>query len=194
MKLDRRLNLVLSVTREDGTDLWVHHTPIRREIYEQHFFVLTKMMAAMYEERLPPPMAARISLLMLRKIAKELGVLAEVEGTLLPEVWRMTNVMVPTKGSNGTAGGWTPLPLEKVLHDRLIDDEDGEEVKNHVCFFTAASWVHRKTELDEMVYPMLIGSGAQIVSSDSTAYLASLQTSTPAESSGETATPSSILS
>jgi hypothetical protein len=56
MKLDRRLNLVLSVTREDGTEMWVHHTPIRREIYEQHFLVLTKTISAMYEEGLPPGM------------------------------------------------------------------------------------------------------------------------------------------
>jgi hypothetical protein len=197
MKIDRRLNLVLSVTRDDGTEVWVHHTPIRREIYEQHFLVLTKTMAAMYEQSLPPTMSARIALLMIRKVADELDVRQQVETTLLPEIWRMTMVLVPSQPqlvNGGSIGGWQPLPLEKVMQEKIISEEDAEEVKNYVCFFTAASWIHRKSELDEIVYPMLTRSGSQIVSSNSTDFMASLQTSTPAASTGAMATPSSIPS
>jgi hypothetical protein len=194
MKLDRRLNLVLSVDREDETTMWVHHTPVRVEIFDNHFLVLTKTISSMYEQGLPPPMCARIALLMLRKTAKEMGqdVEQQVEGALLPEIWRMTNVMVPGIGTNGT--GWTTLPLEKVIQDKFMSEEDAREVRNHLVFFTAASWVHKKDELENMIYPILKSSGSQITSSNSTDFLSSLPISTPTASSGETATPASIPS
>ena len=41
MKIDRKLNLVLSVTRDEGVEVFVHSTPISRAIYESHFLVLS---------------------------------------------------------------------------------------------------------------------------------------------------------
>jgi hypothetical protein len=131
---------------------------------------------------------------MLRKVADELGVRQPVEGMLLPEIWRMTNVLVPGHSLNGSNPGWTTLPLEKVIADKMIDPEDAEEVKNHVCFFTSASWIHKRRELDTIIYPMLTGSGSQIVSSNSTEFIASLPTSTPPAPTGEKAPASSIPS
>jgi|SRR5262252_8449473 len=192
MRLDRRLNLILSVTRDDDSMIWVHHTPVRREVFEEHFLVLTKTISSMYEQGLPPPMASRIALLMLRKVADDMGLRPTVDGALLPEMWRMTNVMVSGLGMNGS--GWSTLPFEKVVADKLIDEEDAQEVRNYVVFFTAASWVHKKDELERMLYPMLRDSGLQITSSTSTDLLASLPTLTPPVSTGVTATPSVIPS
>jgi len=193
MKIDRRLNLVLSVTTEDAQTMWVHHTPIRREIFQSHFLVITKTLSAMYEEQLPPGMGMRIALLMMRRVAKDMGepIPQQVEMALLPELWRLTNVLVPNY-NNGS--GWTTLPLEKVIADKIIDEEDAEEVKNHIVFFTCASWVHKRTELDEMIYPILRNSGSQITSLNSTEFIASLPTSTPTVSTGETGTALSIPS
>jgi hypothetical protein len=192
LKLDRRLNLVLEVTTDEDKTVWVHHTPIRREVFEMHFLVLTKVMAAMYEQSLPPPMAQRIALLMLRKTAKAMGeqVEQEVEVGLLPEIWRTTNCLV--QGAAGAA--WTMLPLEKVIADKTISEDDAWEVRNHICFFTAASWVHKRDELVEMIYPLLGTSGSQTTSLTATEWIASLPISTPAENTGATATPSSIPS
>jgi len=172
--------------------IWVHHTPVRREVFEEHFLVLTKTISSMYEQGLPPPMASRIALLMLRKVADDMGLRPTVDGALLPEMWRMTNVMVSGLGMNGS--GWSTLPFEKVVADKLIDEEDAQEVRNYVVFFTAASWVHKKDELERMLYPMLRDSGLQITSSTSTDLLASLPTLTPPVSTGVTATPSVIPS
>jgi hypothetical protein len=192
-KLDRRLNLVLSVTTDDGAEMWVHHTPIRREVFQTHFLVITKTVSAMYEEGLPPNIASRVAMLMLRKVAKDMGtpIPEQVEQALLPELWRLTNVMIPNP--NGAAG-WLTVPLEKVIADKVIDEEDAEEVKNHVVFFTCASWVHKKNELEEMIYPILQNSGSQITSLNSTDFRPSSPTSTPVENTGETATASSIPS
>jgi hypothetical protein len=194
MKIDRRLNLVLNITSDDDSVIWVHHTPIRREIFETHFLLLTKTVAAMYEQGLPPPMAARITLLMMRKTAKDMGLLYEtqLEQGLLPEIWRMTNCLVQGLGQNPK--GWLMVPFEKVLADKMISEDDASEVRNQVCFFTGASWVHRQSERDQMIYPMLIGSGSQTTSLTPMDWINSLPTSTPSESTGEKATPSSIPS
>jgi hypothetical protein len=192
MKIDRRLNLVLTVTTDDDKTIYVHHTPIRREIFEAHFLILTKLMAGMYEQNLPPPMAQRIAMLMLRKVAKDMGVEQSVETSLLPEIWRVTNCLVQGLGQIDT--GWTTLPFEKITAEKMISEDDAAEVRNHIVFFTAASWVHKRDELTDLIYPMLATSGSQTTSLTSTEWIASLPTSTPVENTGAKATVSSIPS
>lgn len=191
--INRRLNIVDEVTTADGVTLYVHSVPIRAEIWDQHYLVLTKTLNDIYERGMAPGMASRIALNVLRDTARSISeeTLERVDGLLLPEIWRLTNVLVPQPGA-----GWTMLPFEKVVADKLIDDEDERTIRNHIVFFTAASWVHTRKELDQMIYPMMRSDtfGAQIVSSSCTDFMRSLQTSTPAATTGETATPSSMPS
>jgi hypothetical protein len=189
MKLDRRLDLVIEIDHGDQGKLYVRHTPIRREVFERHFLVLTRAVAALYEQSVSPVMATRIGLLMLRDCADKLGedVRQSVETTLLPEIWRLTNVIAPSQ-----EGRWTPLPFEKAIAEHTIDSEEAWEVQNAVVFFTAASWVHRRTELETLVYPVLKASGSRIESSSFTDFIGSLPTSTPADNTGGTARVSSI--
>lgn len=190
--INRRLNIVDEVSNS-GSTLYVHSTPIRREIWDQHFLLLTKTMNRMYSEGLTPPMGARICLNLIREVAKEMGdvTVDNLDRLLLPEVWRLTNVVVP----DPEHGGWTTLPFEKAIKDKLIDDDDVDVVKNHLVFFTSASWVHTLKELNEMIYPMMTGAlGSQIVSSTCTEFSSSLPTSTPAANTGATAIASSMPS
>ena len=193
MEINRRLNIVDEVTTSDGVTLYVHSTPVRREIWEQHYLLMTKAVARLYEEGLPPTMGARVALRLLRDVAKAMGndVAEQLESMLLPEIARLTNVLVPDK----ERGGWKQLPFDMAIRDKLIDEDDADVIRNHLVFFTCASWVHTRAELRDMIYPMMSGAlGAQIVSSTSTEFLNSLPTSTPIVSSGATASPSSIPS
>lgn len=186
MKIDRKLNLVLSVTRDDGVELHVHSTPISREIYEANFLILSKAISAMYEEGLAPGICSRVALMMMRKVAAKLGDTDALEKMLLPEIWRLTNVLMPTER------GWETVPFQTVINNKMMSDNDIAEVQNFICFFIAASWVHKKAELHAVIYPLLTASGGSTTLLTCTEYGSSLQTSKPEENTGATVTASSI--
>lgn len=192
VEINRRLNIVDEVTNENGT-IYVHSTPIRREVFDQHYLLLTKTINRMYEENITPVMGARIGFRLMRDISKEMGdaTAEKFNSFLMPEIMRLTNVLAPDKDN----GGWAMLPFEKALKDGLIDEDDADVVRNHFVFFTAASWIHTRKELAEMIYPLMINAlGSRIVSSTCTDFKDSLPMSTPVASIGATATASSIPS
>lgn len=188
MKLDRRLNLVLTVEQNDGSMIYVHSTPISREVYEANFLLLTKTLAAMYEQGLSPAMCARVAGLMLKKTAAEMNQKESdaLERNLMPEIRRLTNVILLS------GKGWETVPYQEIVDRDILSRDDRAEVENHLCFFTAASWIHRKEELEKVIYPILNGSGYQTVSSSCTEFAASLPTSMPDANTGATAQVSSI--
>jgi hypothetical protein len=218
MKIDRKLNIVLTIVEsvevteavvKDGKPVikdgqpetktvskdvpvaYVHAEPISTEIYEAHFLVLTKTLLGMYDQGIQvADSASRIAMLMLRQTAAQMGpgVTASIESGLFPEIWRLTNVLMPGKGGNG----WQLIPFQEVIQNKLLGEEDIKEVQNRLCFFTAASHFHSRAELAKTVWPMLEFYGAQITSSTSTEYLTSLPISTTTANTGAKATPSSI--
>lgn len=187
MRIDRKLNLVLQVEGDGDSVLHVHHTPIRQEVYEQHFMFITKAMTSMYVEGIHPIACTRIAFYTMKKMAEAGGPdqVSLIDNTLFNEIWRLTNVLVPN------ARGWELVPFYQAMQGDLLTASDVSEVKNYICFFTGASWVHGRSER-ENIYEMLTGSGLQTTLSDVTAYKASLAISTPAESTGEKPTPLSV--
>lgn len=190
MRIDRRLNLVLQVDGDDsGGVLHVHHSPIRQEVYEQHFMFITKAMTSMYLEGIHPIACTRIAYLTMKKLAEAGGPdqLALIENTLFNEIWRLTNVLVPKER------GWELVPFYELMKSDLLSQSDVSEVKNYICFFTGASWVHGRAERIGM-FEMLESSGMQTTFSDVTEFKNSLAMSKPVESTGATGTASSIPS
>ena len=201
MEIDRKLNLVLALDKQVGVEkdaetgierkilkpyAYVHHTPILEGVYNSHSWIIIQAIHRLYSARMTPPIASRVALNVLMQIAKENGPLAEkalLEG-LLPEVWRNTMVLMQTER------GYEQLLLPEA--EKLLPSDDVREVRNYVVFFTSASWFHWRQEREDGLYPAMIESGAQIVSSSSTEFLASLPTSTPPGSSGGKEALSSI--
>lgn len=202
MKIDKRMNLVLEVDRGDAPTVYVHHTPISHAAYRQHFDFLAKAMAVMYGDGFAMPSCTRIAYFtMLKMIEGEREAAASqprpasaapmpgrydhIEQTLFAEMWRLTNIIVPGER------GLETVPFYEAA--KVLDEEDMDEVRNYLCFFTAASHVHSKRERAGM-YEVLEASGAVITSLDCTEYSRSLQTSTQAASTGATPIPSSVPS
>jgi hypothetical protein len=191
MRIDRKLNLVLEVEGDNETTLYVHHTPIRQEVFEQHFMFITKAMTSMYVEGLHPVACTRIAYYTMNKLAMAEGPEqhAFIDNTLFNEIWRLTNVLVPGER------GWELVPFFQLMkgEDNTLSPSDIMEVKNYICFFTGGSWVHGRKERENM-YEMLTASGLQTTSSDVTVYKNSLLTLKPGANTGETEKPSSIPS
>lgn len=178
MRINERLNLVLTVDRADGSTAYVHATPIRREIFDLHFLVLTKTLTSMYAQGFGPGTCQRMAARMLREVAKGMGVWegpSGVQATLMIEIRRLSNAIVPS------ANGWETMPYEDAVSTKRFDEDDIDGVENSLVFFTAASWVHSMKELGDEIYPML-----ETTSSNCTAFTASLRKSIEDASSGET--------
>lgn len=190
MKIDRKLNLVLKVEREDGSELHVHSTPIPHHVFERYFFVMSQAFNAIFTGGIGSVTGPRVAAMMLKRQAEQNGEWEGPEGVergLLGEIRRLTNVAVPNPG-----GGWDMLPLDLVLSQKMIDEEDLSEVMNAIVFFTLVSSINRAKSRSSMLDSVSSYWGGLIVSSDATEYIRSLPISTPAVSSGEKATVSSI--
>lgn len=178
VRINERLNLVLTIDRADGSTAYVHSTPIRRDIFDQHFLVLTRTLTSMYAQGFGPGTCQRMAARMLRKTATEMGIWdgpSGVQTTLMAEMRRLSNAIVPS------SKGWETIPYEDAIAGKKFDDDDIDGIENTLVFFTAASWVHSMKELGDEIYPML-----GTTSSNCMAFAGSLPSLSGGVSSGET--------
>lgn len=190
MKVDRKLNLVVPVERDDGTTVHVHATPISRETFHQHFLTMAKAFSSIYTNGLGITAGPRVAALMIRKVAADIGPneLTAVESGLMAEMKRLSSVIVPNNG------GWLPMPLDEAIAREVITADDADEVENAIAFFILASAMHKRAEAAIIVDEAVKLWSASTTSLSSTAFAGSLGTSTPPVSSGAKATQSSIPS
>lgn len=184
MKIARDLNLVQSIETDLGT-IHVHSAPLSREVWENYFLVLAKTYAAIFSEGLTIVAGPGMANLLLKRIAMASGVWAGASGVeqgLLPEIRRLTNVVVPS------GSGWQTMPYEELLRGDLLDKEDVSSVEAAIVFFTCASAVLRgrqnRSKLEILTGGLRNAWGASSTSSDVMAFAASLPTLTPAETTG----------
>jgi len=192
LKIDRKLNLVLTVEREDGGEAHVHATPIDMETFERYFLTISQTYSELlarggeYMLRQGPQVAK----FMLRRVAEKEGNWDGPEGVergLMAEIRRLANVMVPTE-----TGGWEMVPLQEALDRKYFEPSDATEVENAITFFTVCWHAMRRRDATEML-PTVFGLlGGSITSSDATAFLGSLPTSRTGANTGEKVTASSI--
>lgn len=177
MRINKKLNLVIPVDTEDGT-VYVHSTPISREIFEQYFLPISRTFAEIYRQRLDIVAGPRIAMMMLRKAATDLGVLEGpdgVENGLIAEIRRLTNVAIPSDK------GWETYPLQDVISRSLLSEDDISEIEGAVTFFICASAMHRKSELPIILNGMTSLWDAQTTLLGFSEFVTSLRQSTEAK-------------
>lgn len=188
--IDKRLNLVLEVEREDKSTCYVHSVPISRNMWKTHYTFLSMSINSLYADGFPPSTCARITYNRMLEIAEEQKErFGDLQKTLFAEIWRLTNVIVP--GENG----YETVPFYNAMRDeKLLDADNVEEVQNFICFFTAASWVHGLSRKEREAFQQLMtsGFGVQITSLPVTEYKNSIPISKQEENIGEKETPLSI--
>jgi len=187
MKIDKRLNLVVQVETGEGV-IYVHSTPVSREVFEQYFLVISKTFAAIISEGLSFISGPRVAALMLKKIATEAGVWEGRDGVsngLMAEIRRLSNVVIPSET------GWRTVPLQDAIDKKLLDEADVAEVEGLITFFICASAMSRKNEIRSVLERMALW-GSSITSLNSTEFAASLPTSTPEETSALPENTSSV--
>lgn len=181
MKVNRKLNLVIELHRDHGQIVYVHSTPIARQVFESFFMVIAKTFSSIYTGGIGIASGPAIAAMLLKKNAQDIGgegYLAEVNAGLIEEVHRLTSVVV--LGENG----WENIPFAEACKKQLIDDDERGEVENALAFFTVASCMHRKEHLPGVLGTACELWGARVVSSNCTEFATSLPTSTSKENTG----------
>jgi hypothetical protein len=177
-RLNRKLNLVLSVETDNGT-AHVHSTPIGREVFEDNFLVISRAFTAVYTNGLGPVTGPRVAALLLKQEAETLGIWPKTQQSLMAEIYRLTNVIAP--GPNG----WETMPFDVAKKRGILDDDAAAEVESCIVYFICASSIHLKSEMKVAMEGLNTLWGAQTTSLNATEYTRSLQTSTPEETTGE---------
>lgn len=191
MKIDRKLNLVIPLEREDGTSLWIHSTPVRKEVFEMYYLVLAKTFSNLSRAGLDPRSGPTIAALMLKEVAATTARDAEsnwldgddgVNGKagLLAEIVRLSNCLVGT-----VDGGWKTVPLQEALDKNLISDDEKSEVMNLLAFFTVSSLIAPKADRPILVNGMAAIYRLEVTSSGFSEWASSFKTRTRVESTGE---------
>ena len=190
VKIDRKLNLVVPVTNDNGDTFYVHSSPISRETFERYFDVIARTFTEIYSGGYGVFSAPRIAGMLLKKVAEGLGVWEGSSGVqrgLVEEIRRLSNVIVP-----GERGGWDTVPLYDAIKLGQINDDDASEVENVLAFFTVASVMHKKIDLPEIMRGASRLWGGQTTFLNCTEYAHSLPILTKEGNTGATETASSI--
>ena len=168
MKIDQSLNLVSTVER-DGFPLYVYVTPFPYEVIEQYYGILGQTFSRFYQDigQIGSP---RVAGMMLREAAKSAMPEGFTGTTVMDEIHRLARVVVFVDGR------WQQLPLGQALDKGVIDKEEWRDVEGEVCFFIVSCAMQKRNLIKGLVGSVLGMYGAQLTSSNITAFLASLPT------------------
>lgn len=188
MKISRKMNLIVPVETELGT-CYIHSTPISKEVYREHFFILGKTYATIFSENFGTLTGPRVSYLMLERLSKmenawegERG----VRNTLVNEIIRLSSLVYPVQGK-----GWENQPLDVALEREIVDVYD---VMDELVFFTCVSSINKPNQAKGVMSTANGLWGSQTTLLPLMEWITSLPTLKPADSSGETESMSSVKS
>ena len=182
MRVDKELNLVVPLEREDGT-LYVHSTPIGSEVFDKYFKVISKTFSDITTLGVGFIGGPGIAGNMLKDVATRLGVWDGVDGVqngLVNEIRRLTNVVVPTEA------GWRAVPLEIAQAQGLLSEGELKEAEGIITFFIVTSATCTRKVLQGFLTALEEMWSCQVTSLNCSAFASSLRTSTGTDSSGGT--------
>ncbi|EEC9336156.1 hypothetical protein [Escherichia coli] len=188
MKIAKNLNLIIPVRTEKGNG-WIHATPISKEVFKEHFFILGKTFSAMFSDGLGVVAGPRVAFLMLEKISCDSGIWEGDKGvrnTLVNEIIRLANLVYPVEGK-----GYDTIPLDMALEREIIDLD---EVAGELVFFTCVSSINSPEQAKGTMDVVNGIWSTQCSSLNLTEWIASLPTLKSAASSGVTVNTSSATS
>lgn len=173
MKIDKKLNFVSTITRDDGSLVYLHVVPFPYEVVQENCVLLGNMFHNFFTS-VGMTGAPRVAAMMLRNILKARQ---DAEGaqtgtpptpTLVDDIQRLTTVIF---NDNGV---WRSTPLEVAFKQAIISPDEYREVEGEVVFFMVASAIQKANLIGPTVGRALEMYSGQLVSSNATAFRDSL--------------------
>lgn len=182
VKIDKKLNLVTNITREDGSIVYLHVTPFPYEVVEEHCLLLGNLFTN-FISQVGGLGSARVAAMMLRKKLKREQELmdeanqqaqqAQQAPNIVDEIQRLTSVVW------NDCGAWKTASFEVAMKQGIISPDEYREVEGEVVFFMVTSAIQKAHLIAPTVGSVIGMFGGQLVSSSVTAFRDSLQTSNP---------------
>jgi hypothetical protein len=182
VKIDKKLNLVTNITREDGSIVYLHVTPFPYEVVEEHCLLLGNLFTN-FISQVGGLGAARVAAMMLRKKlqreqelreeANQQAQQAQRAPTIVDEIQRLTSVVW------NDGGNWKTASFEVAMKQGIISPDEYREVEGEVVFFMVTSAIQKAHLIAPTVGSVIGMFGGQLVSLNVTAFRDSLQTSNP---------------
>ncbi|MBG0623027.1 hypothetical protein I4P27_01065 [Enterobacter roggenkampii] len=176
MKIDKKLNLVTNITREDGSIVYLHVTPFPYEVVEEHCLLLGNLFTN-FISQVGGLGAARVAAMMLRKkLQREQELRGEDNQqapTIVDEIQRLTSVVW------NDGGTWKTTSFDAAMKQGIISPDEYREVEGEVVFFMVSSAIQKAHLIAPTVGSVIGMFGGQLVSLSVTAFRDSLQTSNP---------------
>jgi hypothetical protein len=170
VKIDKNLNFVSTITRDDGSLVYLHVVPFPYEIVEQNCILLGNLFNNFFS-MVGYLGAPRVAAMMLRNAIKskqESGSVASGMPTLVDEIQRLTTVIWNDKGV------WKTVSLEVAFQQEIITAEEYRDVEGEIVFFMVSSAIQKVELLTGTVGKALETYSGQLVSLNATAYRDSL--------------------
>ncbi|MFI3409423.1 hypothetical protein [Citrobacter braakii] len=184
MKIDKKLNLVTNITREDGSIVYLHVTPFPYEVVEEHCLLLGNLFTN-FISQVGGLGAARVAAMMLRKkLKREQELMDEANQqapTIVDEIQRLTSVVW------NDGGTWKTTSFDAAMKQGIISSDEYREVEGEVVFFMVSSAIQKAHLIAPTVGSVIGMFGGQLASLNVTAFRDSLRTSNPTT---DTQTPS----
>ncbi|HAT2327038.1 TPA: hypothetical protein I8187_002219 [Citrobacter freundii] len=176
MKIDKKLNLVTNITREDGSIVYLHVTPFPYEVVEEHCLLLGNLFTN-FISQVGGLGAARVAAMMLRKKLKREQELNADNGqhgpTIVDEIQRLTSVVW------NDGGTWKTASFDVAMKQGIISPDEYREVEGEVVFFMVSSAIQKAHLIAPTVGSVIGMFGGQLESLSVTAFRDSLLTSNP---------------
>lgn len=181
VKIDKKLNLVTNITRDDGSIVYLHVTPFPYEVVEEHCLLLGNLFTN-FISQVGGLGAARVAAMMLRKkLQREQELRDEANQqaptqqapTIVDEIQRLTSVVW------NDGGTWKTASFEVAMKQGIISPDEYREVEGEVVFFMVSSAIQKAHLIAPTVGSVIGMFGGQLVSSSVTAFRDSLLTSNP---------------
>ena len=182
VKIDKKLNLVTNITREDGSIVYLHVTPFPYEVVEEHCLLLGNLFTN-FISQVGGLGAARVAAMMLRKKLKreqdlnaesgQQGQQGQQGPTIVDEIQRLTSVIW------NDGGAWKTTSFDAAMKQGIISPDEYREVEGEVVFFMVSSAIQKAQLIAPTVGSAIGMYGGQLESLSVTAFRDSLQTSNP---------------
>ena len=179
MKIDKKLNLVTNITREDGSIVYLHVTPFPYEVVEEHCLLLGNLFTN-FISQVGGLGAARVAAMMLRQKLKreqelrdEANQQAQQAPTIVDEIQRLTSVIW------NDGGAWKTTSFDVAMKQGIISPDEYREVEGEVVFFMVSSAIQKAQLIAPTVGSVIGMYGGRLESLSVTAFRDSLQTSNP---------------
>ena len=174
VKIDKKLNLVTNITREDGSIVYLHVTPFPYEVVEEHCLLLGNLFTN-FISQVGGLGAARVAAMMLRKKLKREQDLSAEQGqqgpTIVDEIQRLTSVIW------NDGGAWKTTSFDAAMKQGIISPDEYREVEGEVVFFMVSSAIQKAQLIAPTVGSVIGMYGGRLESLSVTAFRDSLQTS-----------------